>query len=135
MEEIKKYAQMGGTVIYPPEEFKTKYEKAILDAVEFGLNHTSSQQAQDLIDKRKKDENRTIAFGEPNLVSGYERMHEEHAHLINVRKQEIYSDLVERFRLLLFRVLTAIGIATVVLCTGYFANKFGIPLPLLRIPT
>lgn len=47
--------------------------------------------------------------------------------------QALRADLVERRRYLRYRVYTALGIASVILITGFLAQKFGIPLPMLRI--
>jgi hypothetical protein len=51
----------------------------------------------------------------------------------NSYKEILRIDLKEKQRYLFFRILTAIGIAAVVLATAYIANKYSIPLPLSGI--
>lgn len=63
----------------------------------------------------------------------YLAMHSKYMQLKNTRKQEAWADLQERIRYLFFRILTAIGIAAVILGTAYLANRWDIPLPLLRM--
>lgn len=53
--------------------------------------------------------------------------------LSNARKQYDWAHFWENFRLLVFRVLSAMGIAAVVLGTYYIGWKAGIPMP-LRLP-
>jgi hypothetical protein len=47
--------------------------------------------------------------------------------------QDKKADLVDRLRYLVFRIATAIGIAAVILTTGYLAHRWNIPLTLLRV--
>ena len=48
----------------------------------------------------------------------------------NIQKSDL--DLSERYRYLIFRILTGIGIAIVVLVTGLMSKIFDIPLPMLN---
>ena len=48
------------------------------------------------------------------------------------RKQEARADTVARMKALVFRVVTTAAIAGVVLLTGYIAQKYSIPLPMLK---
>ena len=48
----------------------------------------------------------------------------------NIQKSDL--DLSERYRYLIFRILTGIGIASVVLVTGLMSKIFDIPLPMLN---
>lgn len=57
----------------------------------------------------------------------------KHRELLSIEKQTTRADIETKIRYLIFRILTAIGIAAVILGTGYIAHKLGIPLPLLRI--
>ena len=52
---------------------------------------------------------------------------------ISVKTNSAHVDLIDRYRFLLFRLLTAIGFAIILLATGYLAKIWEIPLPLLRI--
>ncbi|MDO6611262.1 hypothetical protein Q4601_18870 [Shewanella sp. 1_MG-2023] len=57
------------------------------------------------------------------LLDNYEALQDE-------RKIEAWADFREKLRLLLFRVLTAIGIASIILLTSFLAMIWGIPLPM-----
>lgn len=48
----------------------------------------------------------------------------------NIQKSDL--DLSERYRYLIFRILTGVGIASVVLVTGLISKIFEIPLPMLN---
>ena len=63
----------------------------------------------------------------------YRAIIRSHKELLNVEIQIRKSDLENKARFLIFRLLTAIGIAAVVLGTGYVAYRLQIPLPLLRL--
>jgi CRISPR/Cas system-associated protein Csx1 len=53
--------------------------------------------------------------------------------LMDFRRQEDWADSVEKTRLFLFRMLTAIGLASIILTTYYLGDRWGIPMP-LRLP-
>jgi len=55
------------------------------------------------------------------------------AKLRDAMHQEDWADLREKVRFLIFRMITTIGIAVVVLGTAYVAHEMGINLPGLRI--
>ena len=57
------------------------------------------------------------------LIDNYEAMQDE-------RKMEVWADFREKLRFLVFRMLTAVGIASVILLTSFLAMIWGIPLPL-----
>ena len=63
----------------------------------------------------------------------YRAIIRSHKELLNVEIQIRKSDLESKARFLIFRLLTAIGIAAVILGTGVIAYELQIPLPLLRI--
>jgi len=48
----------------------------------------------------------------------------------NIQKSDL--DISERYRYLVFRISTAVGIASVVLVTGLMSKIFEIPLPMLK---
>jgi hypothetical protein len=99
-------------------------------------------------DKEKKDNNVTPKnFDEYHSVSEqnqYSRMKSNvvishrihstrHYTFKNAYDEILRIDLKEKQRYLFFRILTAIGIAGVVLGTAWVANRYGIPLPLSGI--
>lgn len=68
-----------------------------------------------------------------NIENAYRAVFNSREGMLNDRKQELQADIYEATRGLFFLVLRAISIAAVILLTGYLANKWGIPLPLLRL--
>lgn len=64
---------------------------------------------------------------------GYRRLYTQHHDLFNELKQERLHDWGEKARALLFRMLTGVGVAAIVLATGYLAQLWQIPIPLLRV--
>lgn len=73
-------------------------------------------------------------LGAADLESNYARLHADRELLLHSARVEDDADLREKFRFLAFRMLLAVGIATVVLLTGYLAKVLEIPLPMLRLP-
>jgi hypothetical protein len=130
---VNKYANAGGLVIHPSESFKEKYHAGYAHAIELAIKMSQEGHSTDDIQEKILSQLKNDEFGGPNMLSGYDRMLNEYNEIIDLRKQEMWADLVERVRYLLFRVLTAIGIAAVILGTGLIAHKAGIPLPLLKV--
>ena len=128
LEHVERISNPGGIARFNVKEYESDWQNTVARAVHEELRELDIKQKEE-IEKRLIDK-----IQSSNAVGSYNRIAEEFYELIDLRKQEVWADFVERFRLLLFRVLTAVGIATVVLVTGYIANKLGIPLPLLRIP-
>ncbi|MEW7973859.1 MAG: hypothetical protein AB2821_10295 [Candidatus Thiodiazotropha endolucinida] len=67
-----------------------------------------------------------------NARRSYYETYNAYQILVDERRQEAKADMVERIRYLLFRMLTAIGIAAVVMGTYYLAGEWGIELPMAR---
>ena len=67
------------------------------------------------------------------ITEEYEKLHNQHKKAMAVRTSSLDVDLIEKRRLLIFRMVTALGFAAVLLFTGYLAKKWEIPLPLLRL--
>ena len=65
------------------------------------------------------------------INSAYVRVTSEHAWLASQQKQVVWADFWEKTRYLMFRVLTTIGIAAIVLLTAALAHWWEIPLPML----
>jgi len=65
-----------------------------------------------------------------DLITVYSRLHRLASKLSDTENRLSKFDLKERIRFFTFRVLTAIGIAAVVLGTAFVAHNLGIPLPL-----
>ncbi|MEW8070682.1 MAG: hypothetical protein AB2826_09675 [Candidatus Thiodiazotropha sp.] len=68
-----------------------------------------------------------------NLRRSYLETYNGYQTLADKRRQEARADMVERIRYLFFRILTAIGIAVVVMVTYYLAGEWGIQLPMAKV--
>ncbi|MEW8042490.1 MAG: hypothetical protein AB2800_20075 [Candidatus Thiodiazotropha endolucinida] len=68
-----------------------------------------------------------------NLRRSYIETYNGYQALVDERRQEAKADMVERIRYLFFRMLTAIGIAIVVMVTYYLAGEWGIQLPMAKV--
>lgn len=68
----------------------------------------------------------------PEVLGIYRRMKKQADSLLDVRTQEKWSDTHDLMKGLLFRMLTALGIAAVILGTAWLAHSLGIPLPMIR---
>ena len=64
------------------------------------------------------------------LRASYRILYEENEKINYTHDKILKIDMKERTRYLIFRVLTAIGIAAVVLVTAWIAKEYGITLPL-----
>jgi hypothetical protein len=73
-------------------------------------------------------------LGLTDLEGNYRRAYADREQLLHSVRVEDDADLREKFRFLAFRMVLAVGIAAVVLLTGYVAKVAEIPLPLLRLP-
>ena len=73
------------------------------------------------------------AYAGNDLQRNYSTLHECLKRLQDQRRQAVWASITDWGIQLVFRLLTAIGIAAVVLTTGYIAHKCNIPIPLLRL--
>jgi hypothetical protein len=64
------------------------------------------------------------------LINSYNLLSRRYTSTIETHDEILRIDMKEKIRYLCFRILTAIGIAAVVLATAWLAHKFGIQLPL-----
>lgn len=67
------------------------------------------------------------------IRAAYGRVWEQRAKLLDERQQEQWANLRDHIRSLIFRALTTLMIAGIVLGTGWMAKAYEIPLPLLRL--
>jgi hypothetical protein len=126
-----------------------QYEKQLNELIDKTLDFAYEQGYKNgNDDKEKKNNNVTPKnFDEYHSVSEqnqYSRMKSNvvishrihstrHYTFKNAYDEILRIDLKEKQRYLFFRILTAIGIAGVVLGTAWVANRYGIPLPLSGI--
>lgn len=109
-----------------PDELFTEIEAAIKSTLQ--RHDLQEHQAEETLKKLRMNGRYDKA------KNTYEQIVRAHNELLNIENQLRKSDLESKARFLLFRILTAISIALVVLGTGWVAHKFGIPIPLLRMP-
>ncbi len=67
-----------------------------------------------------------------NLSSGFKRLNNERCDLRDKRRQENWATTWDHAKTFFFRTITTVMIAGVVLFTGYLAQRWQIPLPMLR---
>jgi hypothetical protein len=123
--QSSKGAETYHRFLKPGEEMSRELEEAVKRCMtNSGVdeNHIST-----VIERLKND------HGYRAAISGHSAVASRHRRLLSIEKQTTRSDIESKLRFLLFRMLTAIGIAFVVLGTGYLAKTLGIPLPLLRL--
>ncbi|MEW8548575.1 MAG: hypothetical protein AB2693_34165 [Candidatus Thiodiazotropha sp.] len=113
-----------------PEDFtrhlETFLEKMIKETGEMAVQGKDEQQR---IEHMKRQLGKSHLS---NAIRSYRETYSAYHALVDVRRQEAKADMVERIRYLLFRMLTAIGIAAVVLATYYLAGVWGIQMPMAR---
>lgn len=139
--EIEKRLQMVLKEIKTPEEFQTDVDSAAYNMMQTLKNELASGKISvdkfqrtnptELVSRFSKSTNNS-----PNIddvVAPYKLIHTVYVDLINIRKQEARASTIDHLKFLGFRILTGIGIASVILATGYIAQCLEIPLPLLKI--
>ena len=68
----------------------------------------------------------------PELCEWYACVHRRQAELSDLRQQENWSNSWDHAKTLIYRTATTLMIAAVILMTSFFAQQWGIPLPMLR---
>lgn len=115
-------------------DYKVTY-KALLDKY---LDQAISVTIQTLKDnpEEKPEEIRGIVKENKNLSStltgiedANEKLIKQNKELRDIEKRLVRADWGEKFRTILFRILTTISIAAIILLTGYLAQEWGIALP------
>ncbi len=106
------------------------YELSVIATKEHLKNNPSLLgDDRELIDKVKESSPELKQY--LSAVPGnYVKLIDNYEALKNERKMEVWADFREKLRFLVFRMLTAIGIASVILLTSFLAMTWGIPLPL-----
>jgi hypothetical protein len=142
IKEITKSFQNSMATLLSHQQFAKEMDKLIKETLDFAYDQGYKNGSDDI---RKNNEVVTPKNFEQYLSqAGSNSYNSMRLKLIN--SHNIYSiryksfsdsndeilriDLKEKKRYLVFRILTAIGIAGVVLGTAFIANKYGIPLPL-----
>ena len=145
---LKRLAKFNGQNTGPltPDEMKTLLRGIIVNTAMSAMQKLPHQQdgsgrmhpgwGNMLVEAAEKTADETLAsdrYDLGRLLSTYQLIVNQRNHLANERKQETWADLFDRASSLAFRMLTALGIAAVVLLTGYLAQTWRIPLPMLRL--
>ena len=68
----------------------------------------------------------------PEFIHSYAFIHKRLSKMVDEKKQEVWATTTDRLIALAFRMLTAVGIAAVVLATAAIADHCGINLPMVR---
>lgn len=124
---------IGNSKPIKPDDFQSKVENIFAEQLleAFAKYDIEHQELRDRMNNRDIPITLKKHIGYAHTL--YEKAFVMYQAIENERKQEAWADMKERIRYLVFRVLTAVGIAAVVLGTGYLAQCWGIPLPLLRV--
>jgi hypothetical protein len=85
----------------------------------------------DAINRQLEGDNLTHHANE--LKKKYIKVFNEHKKMVDLRRQEDWSNSWDHFKTLAYRTATAIMVGLVVLCVSYVANKLGIEV--LRVTT
>ena len=67
------------------------------------------------------------------IINKYEQMLARYNKYQDARKLEQRADTRDKIKTLFFRILTTASIAAIILGTGWIADTYNIPLPLLRL--
>ncbi|NVK23922.1 MAG: hypothetical protein HWE10_03240 [Gammaproteobacteria bacterium] len=113
---------------------QTKHETLISEVIKLSRNsNKSEEQIKSALKKYFESYEETTESFFNHHQNAIKRANE----LSDFEKRALKLDFKERLRFLVFRILTAIGIAAVVLLTAYLADLWGIPLPfrMANLPT
>lgn len=113
-----------------PDNFNDKLDEFLSNISREVYNSAHNELTEEDVIRHVKDQfNRSRDL---NIRSMYTHIYNAYMELINQRRQEAWADFKERVRYLVFRILTAIGIAAVIMATYYLAARWGIQLPMTR---
>jgi hypothetical protein len=117
-----------------PKEFSSQLTRAATQVVNMAARELSGgANAKQVVDALTvEDVRRRLGLAE--IETDYAVLHSQRERLLHAVSVEDAADLREKFRFFAFRMLLAVGIAAVVLLTGYVAKVLEIPLPMLRFP-
>ncbi|WP_020409827.1 hypothetical protein [Hahella ganghwensis] len=127
VKEIEKIWKSGSILI--PEEYGKQLDNLLRTTLKHGAAYNK---------ETPEERYRTLMGQYTDLVDGlnkkYQKLYSKHSEYLKEERLVAKLDLRERLRYLVFRMLTGVGIAAIVLATGWIAKEFEIPLPLLRAP-
>lgn len=117
-----------------PTEFSAQLTRASTQVINLAVRELSGgANAKQILDALAVEDTRR-RLGLLELEHDYAAIHAQRERLLHAVSVEDGADLREKLRFFAFRMLLAIGIAAVVLLTGYAAKVLEIPLPMLRLP-
>lgn len=97
-----------------------------------GVNTTLRTELEDLMANMPNEHNFSWNNSH-NCNNNLEHLSRFAQEYLNEKLQQERADTWQIIKFLTFRILTALSIAGVILLTGYLAQKYNIPLPLLRL--
>ena len=123
-----------------PDQYKAELKALCIESIvrirtkrgETTLSEMEIQEIKKEIEEEFFQQQKNLNLGH-KLNATYSRMYSEYTRIKVMQKNESNADYSERMRYLAFRLLTAIGIAAVILSTSYLANKWDIPLSFIRM--
>ena len=92
-----------------------------------------NEEIKKILDSKIDDGKKVVAqYGNSysTVMIHIDRLHKERKELLDIKKELKKADIAEKFRTFILRVSTAVAIAGIILLTSYYAQKWGIPLPL-----
>lgn len=116
------------------ENFKASIDKVI----ELSITQTKAMIAEnsdieidnDILFNKVIESNSALKQYRSALPGSYSKLLNNYESMQDFRKVEAWADFREKARILIFRLLTAIGISAIVLTTSFLANLWNIPLSL-----
>lgn len=132
--------QWGANQHWRPADFANAldiyFEKVVIDAVSAAddLGTKNVDRIKNALKNTPRYNTTSHQNHSGNIRQSYNSLLSQYDQLIDARRQEDLMDFWAHVRSLLFRVLTALGIAAVVLLTGWLAQMLQIPLPAFRVP-
>jgi hypothetical protein len=117
---------------YSDEEFVSELRTSLKQAAEWGLaKGVNGMRTFD--DKKFQDELLSQAHSTRGIQESYAAMRTRYELMCTERANEAWAAFTDRVQALCFRMATGIGIAAIILATGWLAQHWNIPIPLLRI--
>lgn len=115
---------------------ESEFQRHYLDAVTRSTLSTLGRLKVDMAENHVREQVEAAIKGEPEICripfKQFQEMRTNYGILCSVFQQERQADLWEHVRVLVFALAKGIGIATIVILSGYVAHGLGISIPLMR---
>ncbi len=121
----------GANALIEPESLKENISLLVKDAIEFG--YAEAKRSRSLEQATSKFQERLESRIEVEALKRYRMAYRKLHEVLDARYTEDWAASVDRVRVLLFRMATAIGFAAVLLGTSWLAQLWGIRPLLFRL--